>query len=108
MRPIRTSNTSRPIVGCRGIAAAAMLASLAACGRAPKTDPRMVSELMHTMYGVIRAERLSPPVASRLMAYSTVALYSGLASVDSRLRSVAGTFDGLSTLPQREARGTYD
>jgi membrane-associated phospholipid phosphatase len=68
----------------------------------------MVAEWMHTLYGVIRTERLSPPVASRLMAYSTVALYSGLASVDSKLPSVAGALDGLSELPRAESRGDYD
>jgi membrane-associated phospholipid phosphatase len=92
---------------CRRLAAAT-LAALTACGRAPETDPKMVSEWMHTMYGVIRAERLSPPVASRLMAYSTVALYSGLASVDSRLPSVAGTIHGLPVLPRAESRSGYD
>jgi membrane-associated phospholipid phosphatase len=68
----------------------------------------MVAEWMHTLYGVIRTERLSPPVASRLMAYSTVALYSGLAAVDSKLPSVAGTLDGLSELPRGDGRGDYD
>ena len=42
---------------------------LTSCGRTPETDPRFVLEWAHTMYGVIRQERLSPPVASRLMAY---------------------------------------
>jgi membrane-associated phospholipid phosphatase len=68
----------------------------------------MVAEWMHTLYGVIRTERLSPPVASRLMAYSTVALYSGLAAVDSKLSSVAGTLDGLPELPRADGRGDYD
>jgi membrane-associated phospholipid phosphatase len=40
----------------------------------------MVSEWMHTLYGAIRVERLSPPVASRLMAYASAALYTGLAA----------------------------
>lgn len=40
----------------------------------------MVSEWMHTLYGAVRVERLSPPVASRLMAYASAALYSGLAT----------------------------
>ena len=62
----------------RSAIAAAVLA--AACQRAPSTDPRMVSEWMHTLYGAIRVERLSPPVASRLMAYASAALYSGLAT----------------------------
>jgi membrane-associated phospholipid phosphatase len=81
---------------------------VAACGRPRETDPRMVSEWMHTMYGVIRAERLSPPVASRLMAYSTVALYSGLSSVNSKLPSVAGTLDGLAELPRAGRSQDYD
>lgn len=68
----------------------------------------MVSEWMHTLYGVIRTERLSPPVASRLMAYSTVALYSGLSSVDDKLPSVAGTLSGLSELPRAERPRDYD
>jgi len=68
----------------------------------------MVSEWMHTMYGVIRAERLSPPVASRLMAYSTVALYSGLAAVDHSLPSVAGSLGGLSELPRADQPRDYD
>jgi len=37
---------------------------------------------MRTMYGVIRVERLSPPVASRLMVYATSALYIALAATD--------------------------
>ena len=81
--------------------AAAVLA--AACQRAPSTDPRMVSEWMHTLYGAIRVERLSPPVASRLMAYASAALYSGLAAatpgmprLEQRLNdfSSAGDFSG--------------
>jgi len=74
----------------------------------PETDPRMVSEWMHTLYGVIRTERLSPPVASRLMAYATTALYSGLASVDARLPSLAGTLEGLPQLPVAQNRRDYD
>ena len=62
----------------RAALAAAVLAT--ACQRAPSTDPRMVSEWMHTLYGAIRVERLSPPVASRLMAYASAALYTGLAA----------------------------
>src|SRR5688500_10259179 len=62
---------------------AALVAAVptAACQQTPSADPRMVSEWMHTMYGAIRVERLSPPVASRLMAYASTALYSGLAAV---------------------------
>jgi membrane-associated phospholipid phosphatase len=92
----------------RNAAAVVITIALAACGRVKETDPRMVSEWMHTMYGVIRAERLSPPVASRLMAYATTALYSGLAAVDDRLPSVAGTANGLSELPRADHPRDYD
>src|SRR5215208_1416811 len=74
-------------------------ACLAACARAPETDPRMVSEWMHTLYGVIRAERLSPPVASRLMAYASAALYSGLATANPDMPAIEGRLNGFPTLP---------
>lgn len=54
---------------------------------------------MHTLYGVVRTERLSPPIASRFMAYASVALYEGLAAADLRLPSAAGILNGLSGLP---------
>lgn len=107
MRP-KPSVPSPISIGRRSIVVVTMIAGLASCGRTPETDPRMVSEWMHTLYGVIRAERLSPPVASRLMAYSTVALYSGLASVDSRLPGPAGMLDGLAELPRAERSADYD
>ena len=36
----------------------------AACREVPETDPKIVSVWMHTLYGLVRVERLSPPVAS--------------------------------------------
>jgi membrane-associated phospholipid phosphatase len=108
MRLISLSRPSTPTIAGRVGIAALAVAALAACGQPRETDPRMVSEWMHTLYGVIRAERLSPPVASRLMAYSTVALYSGLSSVNSKLPSVAGVLDGLPELPRAERPRDYD
>jgi len=83
-------------------------AALTACARAPADDSRMVSEWMHTLYGVIRTERLSPPIASRFMAYASVALYQGLAAADSRLPSAAGVLNGLSVLPAPDEGERYD
>jgi membrane-associated phospholipid phosphatase len=80
----------------------------AGCTRAPGTDPRMVSEWMHTLYGVVRAERVSPPVASRFMAYAAVGLYEGLAAVLPELPTLAGVLNGLETLPRAEDRADYD
>jgi hypothetical protein len=74
--------------------AAALLTS---CG-APSADPRMVSEWMHALYGVVRIERLSPPVAARIMTYASAALYSGMAAANPKLKPVAG-LNGFPALP---------
>jgi len=97
-------NHERPRLAAALIAAAV----LAACSRTPDTDPRMVSEWMRTLYGAIRVERLSPPVASRLFAYATTALYSGLAAASPDLPTLAGVLNGLPELPQPESEQAYD
>jgi hypothetical protein len=81
---------------------------LTACSHAPAADPRMVAEWMHTLYGAIRAERLSPPVASRLMTYATTALYSGLSSTERNLPSLSSQLNGLGKIPTPEDRQGYD
>lgn len=90
------------------IAPALVVAALA-CGRGvPPAEPAFVSEWMHNQYGLIRAERISPPVASRIMAYAAVALYEGLATGSRTLRSLAGQLNGLASLPAPERGATYD
>lgn len=79
-------------------AALSAAAIAAACRRAPDTDPRLVSEWMHTYYGAIRVERLSPPVASRLMAYASSALYSGLAAAMPSMKPLTGQLNGFPEL----------
>jgi membrane-associated phospholipid phosphatase len=104
--------SSRP----RRVVVVVVAAALAACTRPPDADPRLVTEWMHTLYGAIRAERISPPVASRLMAYATTALYAGLSTGEARTSraqasgggSLDGLFNGLATLPRGETAGTYD
>ena len=83
-------------------------ALLAGCSRAPEADPRIVSEWMRTLYGAIRAERLSPPVASRLMVYATAALHEGLVAVDPDGASAVRTLNGVPQLPRADKRGTHD
>ncbi len=68
----------------------------------------MVSEWMHTLYGVVRTERLSPPITSRFMGYASVALHEGLVAADPRLPSAAGTLNGLAGLPRAETGQRYD
>jgi hypothetical protein len=74
----------------------------------PPDDPRMIAEWMQNYYGLIRAERVSPAVASRLMAYASVALYEGLVVGTPSLRSLAGQLNGLDSLPGPEVGKRYD
>ncbi len=99
-----------PIIRSRRSRALALscLAAASACDRAPATDPRMVALWMQTLYGAVRAERLSPPVASRLFAYATTGLYAGLAAAEPSLPSLAGRLNGLDALPRGDAGARYD
>ena len=100
MRLLRTRSRFFP--------ALVLLATLASCNRPREADPRVISEWMRALYGIVRAERLSPPVASRLFAYSSVALYSGLVANDASRPSLAGKLNGLTALPQPKAGEHYD
>lgn len=63
---------------------------------------------MRNYYGLIRAERVSPPVASRVLGYAAVALYEGFASASPTLASLEGKLNGLDSLPDPEAGKRYD
>ncbi|MDQ3672864.1 MAG: hypothetical protein M3365_00585, partial [Gemmatimonadota bacterium] len=104
---VATVDTSRRRV-VRTIATALAALTANACGGEPQPDPHMVSEWMHTLYGAIRVERLSPPVASRIMAYATTALYAGLTSNDDDASSLVGVINGLEALPRADAGRAYD
>jgi len=84
------------------------LGAFGCSGGIPPSDPRMIAEWMHNYYGLIRAERISPPVAARVLAYASVALYEGLASTTPTLRSLSGQLNGLDSLPRAEAGRSYD
>lgn len=81
---------------------------LAGCSRAPEADPAMVAEWMHTYYGIVRSERIGPPVASRLLAYAAVALHEGLATTTPGMPSLAGAANGLPVMPAVERGQRYD
>ncbi|MBU6366362.1 MAG: vanadium-dependent haloperoxidase [Gemmatimonadetes bacterium] len=86
--------------------AGALLAALAlggGCAAPPPPDGRMVAEWLSQLYGVMRAERLSPPVASRMAAYAAVALYAGLAEGDTALPPVRALLPGGPSLSSLEA-----
>lgn len=80
-----------------------------ACSRPlPPSDPRVIAEWMQNYYGLIRAERISPPVAARVLAYAAVALYEGVVSATPSLRSLAGQLNGLDSLPRPAPGQLYD
>jgi hypothetical protein len=63
---------------------------------------------MRNYYGLIRAERISPPVASRVLAYAAVGLHEGLATASPGLISLAGRLNGLDALPRPDPDKRYD
>ena len=88
--------------------ATVLVALTSACQSPTRADPRMVSEWMHTYYGAIRVERLSPPVASRLMAYASTALYSGLAAAIPSLAPLTKELNGVPEFPRAVAGERID
>ena len=72
---------------------------LCACTDVPTAGSSPESEWMRAMYGAMRAERMSPPVASRLLAYTTAAWYAGVATADGELTSLVGRLNEFPDLP---------
>lgn len=95
-------------IGPTLIAAGALAAVALGCTVAPPDDPKTVAELTHTLYGMVRVERLSPPVASRLYAYASTALYLGMASANPQRPPVANLLNGLPEIPKADKVGTAD
>lgn len=79
------------------------------CGNTvPPADAAFVAKWTTTHYALARAERLSPPVASRTSAYASIALYEGWAAFSDSLRSMAGQLNGLDSLPKPSPDERYD
>jgi hypothetical protein len=78
------------------------------CRRTVPDDPQMVADITRTLYGVVRVERLGPPVAARLYAYASTALYLGMASADPARPDVKNLFNGLPEIPRAARAGEVD
>lgn len=85
-----------------------LLAAIACGPRVPPADAGFVAKWTATHYALARAERLSPPVASRTSAYAAIALYEGWAAFSDSLRSLAGQLNGLAALPRPRREERYD
>jgi hypothetical protein len=77
-----------------------ILPLLAACREPEPPDPQLVAQWLRTSLAFVRSERLGPPVAARISAYASIALYEGYAADPrSKLRSLAGQLNGLWSVP---------
>jgi hypothetical protein len=103
-------NPNRAVRAFLRSGAVALLIVTAACtSRVPEPDPQLVAQWTRSSLAFVRSERLGPPVAARISAYASVALFEGYASDPrSGLRSLAGQLNGLTTLPAVPAGGSVD
>ncbi|MGB5553523.1 MAG: vanadium-dependent haloperoxidase [Flavobacteriaceae bacterium] len=84
-------------------------------GCAPKHDPEKLdayfegslSEYNRKLTDVIVSDIFTPPVASRIYAYSNIAAYEGIRFLDSTKISLAGQLNGLENLPLPDADKSY-
>ena len=86
----------------RSTLVAALAALLCGCVvEPPPPDPQLVAQWLRTSLAFTRSERIGPNLASRISAYTSLALYEGYASDPrSTLHSLAGQLNGLSRLPE--------
>ncbi len=75
---------------------------------ATNSDPALAVAWMGAVMEAVRAERLSPPVASRVYAYSALTLYESLRPGRQGRSSFAGILNGRLELPAAEANLRYD
>lgn len=70
-------------------------------------NPELLHRGMRRITDIMRHDIFSPPVASRIYAYSAIAAYEALRPGYEGYRSLAGQVNGLSDVPQPEAGKAY-
>jgi hypothetical protein len=97
----------------RATAVVTIGASLTACGSTPRTEPHAadhasaadgsaaipVGWIRLTAEHLVHAEKLSPPAASRLFAYTTLALHEAAAAAEPGAESLADELTGAPAMP---------
>jgi len=71
-------------------------------------NPLLYSQVMHKLNYVIIYDIFTPPVASRVFAYSNLAAYEVLANEGSHFASLEGKVTGLKNIPHPAANATID
>src|SRR4029453_8721395 len=67
----------------------------------------VASSWFELLYDIVKAERTSPPVASRVYGIAGVALYEGIVSGSQANRSLVGQLNGLSSVPEANQKKKY-
>ncbi len=67
----------------------------------------LIHQLNHELIKVISEDLFSPPVASRIYAYSNIAAYEAARQLDPHLPSLAGKLNDLSPLPEASSKNLY-
>lgn len=76
--------------------------------RRVQNNPDYLHRSVRQVTGVMLHDIYSPPVASRIYAYITVAGYEAALHADRNYRSLAGQLHGLESLPQPDKTKVYD
>ncbi len=71
------------------------------------SDPKIYHEMVSKLTDVIIHDIFSPPVASRIYNYCTLAGYEALVPGSTEFQSLGGQFNGLSAFPQPTAGEEY-
>lgn len=75
--------------------------------KAKANNPEFMHAGMRRLIDIIRHDIFAPPVASRILAYSSVAAYEALVPGFLEYKSLAGQLNGLKPAPQPEAGKDY-
>src|SRR2546422_7178804 len=67
----------------------------------------VASSWFELLYDVVKAERTTPPPASRIYGISAVALYESIVSGTEENRSLVGQLNGLVALPQANKKNLH-
>jgi membrane-associated phospholipid phosphatase len=95
------------------LALGALAATMAACaivardGEPRQPDAEALHAAMHQLSGVMVYDIFSPPQASRVYAYSSVAAYEALRAGHPGYRSFAGQLNGLAPVPAPDPKAQY-
>ena len=75
--------------------------------QADAANPELLHRTVTALTEIIIHDIFSPPVASRIYAYSSIAAYECLAAGDPAFKSLAGQLNGLTAIPAPEEGQTY-